>query len=212
MTLPISVVIPHRRSRDAFFRRYCLPSIEANNPAQIIVRENDGNRGQTAAIERNAGARSATQPFLFFCDDDCVLASDCLGTLLDKLDSAASFAYCDYLAVVFPESSHPIKGAWIQRGQPWNPRTIVERNYISTMTLKRHATWIPFDESLAMFGDWDISLTYAERGHVGTYVSEVLFHAYFMDAGLSKGGIAEARGRDAVLAKHRALIGVRHLP
>lgn len=207
MTLPISVIVPHRRDREEFFSRFCLPSIKANEPAEIIVETNDGRSAGEAAKARNDGARKATQPFLFFCDDDLILAADCLSSLYATLkffDFMPAFAYGDYLGVVLPGSSHPVGQSFLQFGQPWNVSLLLRCNFISTMSLVRREPFVTFDETLPQLDDWDLWLTLAERGLEGVYTPGVLFHAYYFGDGITREeGHAEARRR--VLEKHKAL-------
>ena len=76
--LPISVIVPLSKNRTDFFYRFVLPLIEANNPAEIIINDND----EGAPKKRNDGFDKSTQQYLFFCDDDLLLPSDHLEKLL----------------------------------------------------------------------------------------------------------------------------------
>ena len=67
--LPISVIVPLSKNRRSFFENFVLPLIEANNPVEIIVNDDEGR----APKKRNDGFKKSTQPFLFFCDDDILL-------------------------------------------------------------------------------------------------------------------------------------------
>lgn len=209
MTLPISVIVPHRRDRERedFFNRFCLPSIRANEPAEIIVQENDGRSAAMASRMRNEGARKATQELLYFCDDDLILAADCLSRLEATLATFRdrAFAYGDYIGVVLPGSSHPLgSSTFRQIGRPWDVESLLVCNYISTMSLVRRSAFVPFDETLPQLEDWDLWLTLAERGHQGIYSRGVLFHAYYFGEGITRGENHDEAYR-RVQEKHKAL-------
>ena len=60
MKLPISVIVPLSPSRGDLFHGAVLPSIQANNPAEIHIMPGEGN----ANVKRNRGVAHAGQPFL----------------------------------------------------------------------------------------------------------------------------------------------------
>ena len=178
MRLPISVVVPHLTSRDDFFIRYCLPSIWANSPAEVIVLDDDRH----VQVKRNAGAAKATQEFLFFCDDDVILADGCLGALYQNIGDH-DFAYCDYRA-----ANHPTPGFTRHTAKPFNVKTLQAQNYISTMSLVRRSKFPGFDEKIQRLQDWDMFLTMTENGSTGVYVKEAEFIAFWLDRGITSRG------------------------
>lgn len=183
-TLPISVVVPHLDSRELFFRAYSLPSIEANRPAEIVVSDGIGN----PAIRRNAGAKRATQEYLFFCDDDVVLSSGCLLELFTALEMNPSraFAYCDFVGVTLPGMPAPKAGVVYEaKGKHFDRDELRKGNFISPMSLVRKSAFPGFDESLYKLEDWDLWLTIASAGKTGIYVPKTLFFAFYIDAGVT---------------------------
>lgn len=174
--LPISVVVPHIASRDEFFQGYCLPSIWANEPTEVIILSGD----EHVQWKRNEGAYRATSEFLFFCDDDVVLESNILSDLLAALGDRFDFAYCDYGAV-----NHPVNGVVGHTARPFNVATLRRANYISTMSLVRASMFPGFDESISRLQDWDLWLTMTERGSNGVYVPRVGFVAHWLDSGIT---------------------------
>lgn len=185
VSLPVSVVVPHLHSRGDFFSRYCLPSIKANLPSETLVIGNDGSR-RNPAVFRNEGLAKAREEFVFFCDDDVVLASDCLSRLffaLKRLPAGGpvGFAYCDFTGICIPPGSHPSGPVFTHTSQEYNPRRLISGPYISPMVMVRRSVAVPFDETLPCAEDWDWFLTLADRGVFGVRVPMVLFHAYFMD-------------------------------
>lgn len=203
--LPVSVVVPHKSSRHEFFRRYCLPSIEANKPREIIVKENDGASGKGAQY-RNAGAAEASSPFLFFVDDDLILASDCLQKLLAAVTFSGAenvkYSYCDYVRVVMPEGKRVgDQFVSIERMDDFEPIRARRGSICGAMIMIERAAFPGFDPDLTQLDDWDLVLTLLERGVHGIRVPEPLFHAYFLDDGMS-----DMRGQSAVVDR----IKVKH--
>ena len=187
MTLPVSVVIPHVQSRKDFLRRFCLPSVWANRPAEVLVEPNSG--GGTGAHWRNVGASKATQPFLFFCDDDVILAIDCLEKLLYALTWAAPgvrYTYCDLMSISLPGAHHfgdqPVS---VCTTSEWTPHDLRRGSICSSMILIERDAFPGFDGTLEQLDDWDLCLTLLERGAKGLRVPEVLLHAYYLDQGVS---------------------------
>ena len=189
MPLPIAVVVPHLPSREWFFEGFCMPSINANDPGAVMVLEGK----ESVQEKRNKGVKGATNmgtEFVFFCDDDVVLRSDCLDKLYRKLldNPKAGYAYSDYLGIPIPPGVSPLGGVFHQKSQPFDPVTLRKNNYISTMSLVRLSAFQKtsgFDPAIKRFQDWDLWLTMAEQGIVGVQVPETLFHAYYLDQGIS---------------------------
>lgn len=180
--LPISVVIPHRKDREEWFRKNCLPQVEKNNPAEIIVEDWEGG----ACEKRNIGALRSTQPFLLFVDDDSLLYDDALSEMLSALetDSGAAFSYSDALHVIYPGVPYP-NGEGIRKAMPWDIESLRNGNYIETMSLLRREVFPGFDSGMRRFQDWDLWLTLSKKGLRGTYIPKVLFELHHFDVGIS---------------------------
>lgn len=180
--LPISVVVPLSQQRNSFFNGYVLPMLQANNPKEIIVNDDAGN----APSKRNAGAKVATQPYLFFCDDDILLPKDYLSTLLQTLtdNPQCGYAYTGYQAIVL-SPTHPIGRNYHVASTTFNASALRQYNYISTMSLMRKEFFSGFDESIDRFQDWDLWLTLLEKGVTGICVKTLEFLAFYLDAGIT---------------------------
>lgn len=189
--LPISVIVPHIESREEFFVNYCLPSINANHPAEVIVLDGD----EHVQWKRNEGAHRATSEFLFFCDDDIILGSDMLSKLLARIPGH-DFAYCDYLA-----ANHPTPGFLKHTARKFNLGALRRQNYISTMSLVRASAFPGFDEELERLQDWDMFLTMTNKGSTGVYVEDTNFIAFWLDTGIT-GNDNWKTARDQVREKH----------
>lgn len=188
MTHPVSVIVPHKKSREEFFRRFCLPSIEANRPEQIIIEANDGVDPRDAAKYRNIGVTKATQPFLFFADDDSILGVDCIGRMLVALNEniAAAYAYSNFLQITMPGIPRSMREiVQLHEAGPFDPTRLKHYNYIHTMSLIRREVFPGFDEQLARFQDWDLWLTLLRMGHAGIHVNETLYQLFYTEAGVT---------------------------
>lgn len=186
---PVSVVVPHQTSRSQFFRRFCLPSIQANQPAEILIEENDGSR-RTGAPFRNAGAAKASSPFVFFVDDDTVLASDCIERLLNAIrlsgDSRVRYSYSDFVSVTLPGGARlGDHSVMVQSMQDFGAHTVRRGSVCPGMIMIEKTAFCGFDETLQQLDDWDLTLTLLERGVHGIRVPEPLFFAFYMDRGVS---------------------------
>lgn len=180
--LPISVVIPHRKDRSDWFLKFCLPSVQANEPAEILIEGGDGG----ACEKRNAGAARASCYYLMFVDDDSVLLPGALRDMIDVLerDLGASFAYSDTKMVLYPGVPYP-NPEGVRRAQPWSVEALKKGNYVETMSLMRRDVFPGFDPSIKRFQDWDLWLTLAAAGHRGVYIPKVLFELHHFDIGIS---------------------------
>lgn len=180
--LPISVVIPHRKSRSDWFLRFCLPSVQANEPAEILIEDGEGG----ACEKRNAGAARASEYYLMFVDDDSILFPGSLQEMMGALDRdlGVSFAYSDTKMVLYPGVPYP-NSEGVRRAQPWNVPALKKGNYVETMSLMRRDIFPGFDPSIKRFQDWDLWLTLSAIGHRGVYIPKVLFELHHFDVGIS---------------------------
>jgi len=192
--LPISVIVPLSKSRRDFFDNMVYPMLEANNPNEIIINDNDGG----APKKRNDGFDKCTQPYVFFCDDDIILPANYLQTLYNKLLDATNkmlktfpsepvigYSYTGYYGVVLHPESHPFRGNFRIPSTPFNAQSLKGGNYISTMSLIKREVFPRFDETLTRFQDWDMYLTLLKKNVHGVMVDNLFFWAYYLDAGIT---------------------------
>lgn len=180
--LPISVIVTLQESRQQFFCSYVTPAIVENNPAELIVELGPGG----ASEKRNRGWRKATQPFLFFCDDDIVLYPRTLHRLHQAIKDSAKvgLAYGHY-RIVHAGGSCNVPDRKIIRAKPFDLEHLRDHNSISVMSLIRSDAFPGWDENLKSYIDWDCWLTMAEQGWGGVLVEAVLFDAHYLDQGIS---------------------------
>lgn len=210
--LPISVIVPLSKKRRDFFDNFVLPLIEANNPAEIIVNDDEGG----APEKRNAGFDKSTQPYLFFCDDDILLPADHLEKLLNALQSARGkelksfpspptidYAYSGYHGIVMHPATHPMRGNFQIPTREFNPTALKRGNYISTMTLVDRNAFPRFDETLNRLQDWDVWLTILKNNGHGVAVFNNEFFAYYIDEGITSNTNNENAGLMKIYEKHK---------
>jgi glycosyltransferase involved in cell wall biosynthesis len=205
-TLPVSFVVPLSIKRRDFFENFVRPLLEANRPAEIIVNDNPGG----APKKRNDGYEKSTQPYIFFCDDDILLRKDTLEKLFDLLQKnpTKAYAYTGYHGIVMHPQTHPMRGNFDIPSIPFNGTRLKQGNFISTMALVRRECLPqpkPFDESLKRLQDWDLWLTMLENGNEGIMLPDIknMYHAYYLDEGITSNGNNEQEGLMKVLTKHR---------
>lgn len=198
--LPISVIVPLSKNRKNFFENYVLPLIEANNPNEIIINDDEGN----APKKRNDGYKESTQPFLFFCDDDILLPANYLELLYYALlkNKDAGFAYTGYVGIVLHPESHPMHGNFSIPSVQFNSESLKRGNYISTMSLVRRELFPMFDENLKRLQDWDVWLTITKNGGKGILVPNLSFFAFYLDDGITSNYNSELDAIMAIRKKH----------
>lgn len=197
--LPISVIVPLSSHRKDFFYRFCLPSVEANNPKEIIIIDEEG----TAPHKRNKGFDISTQNFVFFCDDDAILGCDCLKKMLQSIENGPeAFSYCHYAGIVTNKNAHPLKENFISESKFFDLDSLKRYNYIDTMSLLKREFFPRFDESLLGYQDWDLWLTIAEAGGTGFFIDDMLFLKFYFDSGISSDPERHQKFKLIVKQKH----------
>jgi glycosyltransferase involved in cell wall biosynthesis len=198
--LPISVIVPLSEKRKNFFDAFTFPMLEANMPKEIIVNDNIGSAPQ----KRNEGFLKATQPYVFFCDDDIILPATHLRLLYQALENNRNvkFAYSGYFGIVLHEKNHPIGKNFSIPTIDFDENRLKKHNYISTMTLMDRTVFPRFDETLDRLQDWDVWLTIVKNGHKGIAVHNNEFFAYYIDGGITSNTNDEKTAANKIIIKH----------
>jgi glycosyltransferase involved in cell wall biosynthesis len=198
--LPVSIIVPLSKKRREFFNNMVLPLLEANNVIEIIVNDDEG----TAPKKRNDGFRKATQPYIFFCDDDILLPANYIQLLYNalKADNSVGFAYTGYHGIVLHPETHPMHGNFQIPAVQFNAQALKYGNYISTMSLVRRELFPTFDEKLKRLQDWDLWLTIVKNGSKGILVPNLTFYAYYLDSGITSNTNSEIDAINAIRNKH----------
>jgi len=132
------------------------------------------HKGAPAA--RNFGFAHTKGNYVLFLDADVICAPEMLEKLHEGLQKypEASYAYCDHYRGVKRMSS-----------RSFDPVSLKQNNYITTMSLIRREAFVGFDESIKRFQDWDLWLTMLEQNKVGIYVPGFLWKSYTSSRGIS---------------------------
>jgi glycosyltransferase involved in cell wall biosynthesis len=201
-TVPVSVVLTTIKKRKEFVNSFVLPSIQANNPAEIIIIDDEELGIQE---KRNKGASLAKQDYIFFCDDDVIIPKNHLKILHESiLGSDYSFAYTDYQAIVFDESSHAFRKNYYHSASHFDLKKLKRNNFIDTCSLVKKSDFCGFDPKIKRFQDWDLWLTLSLNGHTGIYVEETGIMKFYFDSGISSSKNLKYH-RDVILKKHGLL-------
>lgn len=130
---------------------------------KFIEQENKG-----APNARNHGFQAAKGEYVLFCDSDATLDKNFLWEMINALQNnpQASYAYSSFYW-----------GDKIFKLQPFDLKKLRQMPYIHTISLIRYKDFpiTGWDESLKRFQDWDLWLSFAEQGSVGTWINKPLF-------------------------------------
>lgn len=178
----VSVIVPLTKARVDFFQGFVLPSIEANEPKEIIIVDDD----LPEPVKVNQGVEKATGKYLFFCDDETIMKSSCLETLASYLEAKPeySFAYCNFILInLTNEYKPPMKNTHFV-SVPWDPVVLRELNYIDKRSLIKSEDFMGFDPSMPMLHEWEMWMRMAKAGKKGLYTPHMLYFSCKVDAGL----------------------------
>lgn len=169
----VSVIVTLNKNHLDFFQGYCLPSIEANEPKEILVMDED----LPESVRRNQGAERATGEYLLFCDDTMILKANCLETYASYLEVKPqySFAYSNFIRINLTREVTPSMTNRFFLSIPWDPLMLREINYIDRTSLIRKSDFLGFDESLPKHEDWELWLRMAKEGKKGLHLTHTLY-------------------------------------
>lgn len=199
VTNPVSVIIPTIERREEFLREKCLPSVQINDPAEVIVVTEQGNGSK----KRNIGLSRASSQYVLFVDDDSVLRPGCIAKMLSVLegDPRAAFVYSDYERFALPGVESQAPSGLFSAG-PFDVRRLRAGNYVNTTSLIRRDACPQWDETLERFQDWDFWLSVVLAGGTGRYIPEALYELWQIDASVSNTVKANPY-IEMIAAKHR---------
>lgn len=199
------------------------PSLPADFPFPIVLRERRETAGQVAAA--NEGLDAASGDYVCFLDDDDLFFPEHLAALVDRtLETARPVVYSDAAVGVYERAQD---GEWhcVERRLPYSrdfdgTRLLVD-NYIpfNTVLVERElANAIgPFDESLPFFEDWDFLIRLSARTPFEHLRQVTCEYRHFRDDtthlfGSDPHQRADFRdGRARIYAKHADRLGPREL-
>jgi len=185
----VAVIIPTLGKRPI---KKTLATIEMQDadPIETVVIMDLQRKG--ASWARNAGAHRTDKPFLFFCDDDVVLMKGALHALLKALKAHPR---CAYAYGWYRQGPHVISRV------PFDPKLLMRRNFVSTMTLVRAEQFPGFDESMPRWQDWELWVRMLKQGKKGLFVDRHIFTTTFDKKGIS--GNSKALDEARVIMRKR---------
>ncbi|KKQ41171.1 MAG: Glycosyl transferase, group 2 family protein [Candidatus Magasanikbacteria bacterium GW2011_GWA2_37_8] len=171
---PIEIIIVNDGSTDNF------SEVIKNILAEEIFKElkikviNQPNQGAPAA--RNHGFSESTGSYVIFWDADTIAKPEMLAVMHQTLLSSAnaSWAYSQFCF-----------GWKKMRGREFDVELLKKNNYIDVTSLIRSDAFLPFDENLKRFQDWDLWLTLIEQGKSGKFINKVLYKKITNPIGIS---------------------------
>ena len=115
---------------------------------------------------RNEGFLASCGDYVIFWDADTIGESQMLTKMASVLDKKPniSFVYSGF------------KFGWKKfRNCAFDPEKLKKFNYVDITSLIRRKNFVPFDESLKKFQDWDFWLGLALSGKKGEWIDEILY-------------------------------------
>jgi glycosyltransferase involved in cell wall biosynthesis len=135
-----------------------LQKVAGKYKTQEVVIEHGG-----APKARNEGFKYTKGCYVSFWDADCYAKPEMAKRWMQEFESTkADFVYSGY---------EFLDKAGIVASHPFDPWMLTCGNYIATMFPMRREIFPGFDESLKGAQDWDLWLTLAEKGFVGSYIA-----------------------------------------
>ena len=186
-SLPVSVLVPHQKKRRHFFLNYSLPSFYAAGALEVLVDDSDRHPN----VKRNALARKAKGKYLFFADDDVILAAGALEQMLTRLRKANAsnqrvvFCYADSHAFTYPGAGTVWQGSRRLTQPSWDEDEVRRSGTITPMSLILRSAFPGFDESLGKGHMWDLCLTLMAQKLRGVKAPVEAFLQFDVDDGLT---------------------------
>jgi len=128
----------------------------------III--NQSNLGAPAA--RNRGYKEVHGEYVIFVDADTICSPKMIETMKIVLEKnmQASYVYSQF------------RFGWKKmKGHIFDSQLLKQINYIDVTSLIRTKDFVPFDESIKRFQDWDLWLTMLEQNKIGIFVPQILY-------------------------------------
>ena len=171
---PLEVIIVNDGSTDNFIQLMDAILRDSRFEELKIKVINQSNQGAPAA--RNHGFSESSGKYIIFWDADTVAKKNMLAVMQQALSANPSVSWV-YSQFCF--------GWKKMRSADFDPMQLQKNNYIDTTSLLRRDAFVPFDEKLKRFQDWDLWLTMVEQGKVGLFIPQVLYKKIVNQWGIS---------------------------
>jgi glycosyltransferase involved in cell wall biosynthesis len=171
---PIEVIIVNDGSTDNFSE--VIGKILAKKKFRELKIKVINQLNQGAPAARNHGFSEAVGHYVIFWDADTIARSEMLETMHQALvdNPAASWVYSQF------------RFGWKKiKSSQFDIELLKKNNYVDVTSLIRRDAFLPFDERLRRFQDWDLWLTLVEKGHSGVFVPKLLYKKIINPLGIS---------------------------
>lgn len=165
----ISIIVPSR----SFEKNESLPSIKKQTYTNYEVIEVTDKDAKGASWARNQGLKKATGEFIFWCDNDLNLRSDCLEKLHKTLQDNPQADWAFGKFIIDNTEFNNRKSAIPE--DKYSKEFIDYFHGISTMSLIRASAKPRWDESLRRYDDWDLWIRLVREGHEPAFCNTLLF-------------------------------------
>ncbi|MFO8022452.1 MAG: glycosyltransferase family A protein [Perlabentimonas sp.] len=128
------------------------------------------NKEHTGVQEtRNRGLDEATGNYIIFPDSDCYLYDNCLTEMQEELSlfPHAAYVYCDMENVGFYSN--------IFRAGEFSEQRLRQGNFIPVVSLMYREGAPRWDPKIKRLQDYDLWLSWLDKGFYGKYIPKVLF-------------------------------------
>lgn len=171
---PLEVIIVNDGSTDNFSEVMAEILAEGKFKELKIKVINQSNQGAPAA--RNHGFSESTGRYIIFWDADTIASPKMLMVMYRALEQkpSASWAYSQFCF-----------GWKKMRGAEFDVELLKKNNYIDVTSMIRRDAFVPFDEKIKRFQDWDLWLTMMEQGKSGVFIPQVLYKKITNPVGIS---------------------------
>jgi hypothetical protein len=185
--LPISVIIPLQEHRRDFFENKCLPTIEKQNPSEIIIIDNDGR----APYKRNLGLKkSKPYEYILFSDDDITYPDGWAESMINSIkdNDILAFSYTGYYLKGHGKLKSNKNFNRTYNAPHFNLNKLKTRNFISTMSMLKSKYLVEWDENDIMyrFQDWEYFLRICLKYNVKGKLNQNHFTAHYFEDVLNR--------------------------
>jgi hypothetical protein len=197
MDYPVTVLVPVKENRRAFFEAAARPAYEAAG-AEVLTHEATPNG---PALAWNTMAKEATSEWIFFGGDDVIVSRTIFKVLMAISQEA------DLVAAAFGWFDPPSRPtAYLDMRAPadckWTVEYLLEYNFVG-MYMVRREKFLGFNEEFHRFCDWDYLIRACKAGHGLTMQNDILAIAHQVGDETISDPKTEAEWSDKVRAQHK---------
>ena len=172
--------------------KFAKENNQADFTIRFIAKEHTG-----VQETRNRGLDEAKGKYIIFPDSDCFLYPLCLEKMCNVLEVVPSvgYVYCDMENLGFYNNIH--------RSGEFDEERLRRGNYIPVVALMRLIDQTPrWDQQIKRHQDYDIWLSWLDKGFSGYWINEVLFRHHTRNNSLTFTSVHIAEANASIWRKH----------